>query len=80
MCCAFRKITPGTFPPVFFFFKIPLPLSYPHGDGDGDRFPQNIYIPPRGELRILMLRYTGTVAINSKGRHTRIFGGLLQKS
>ena len=51
---------PGDFssrPGCFFsssFFKIPpLPLIYPRGDGDGDgdRFPQKIYIPPRGELR-----------------------------
>ena len=35
-------------------FKIPpLPMNYPRGDGDGDgdRFPQKIYISPRGELR-----------------------------
>ena len=52
VCCAFRKIPSGTFPPVFFFSRSPpLPLSYPRGKGDRDRFPQKIYLPPRGELR-----------------------------
>ena len=48
VCCAFRKIPSGTFPPVFFFVKIPpVPLSYPRGDC----FTKKTYIPPRGVLR-----------------------------
>ena len=70
VCCAFRKIPSGTFPPggvFFFFFKIPpLPLSYPRGDGD--RFPQKIYLAPRGELR----GYYGISALERD--HLNVYG------
>ena len=45
VCCAFRKIPPGTYSPGYYFNFLqdpPPPLSYPRsdgdGDGDGDRF------------------------------------------
>ena len=75
MCVVlFGRSLQELFPPgcFYIFLKIsPLPLSYPRGDGDGDRFPQKIYIPPRGELR----GYSGTCrATGGAGRFGEVMG------